>query len=90
MTALPHLSAEETRSLASQTFIELGADPERVADVKDTILIQDGHYRGRSFRVEGMLAMWMIEVDLLQFYAADGELLKTISLKRRASESKAA
>ncbi len=53
-----------------------------VADdaVIETLLIRDGRYFGRSYRAAGAMAMWMIDIGLVQFYAADGEMLGSLSL----------
>jgi hypothetical protein len=69
----------EVRQLVVETFQRLGTHIEAEA-VSETILIRDGRYRGRSYRAAGMMAMWMIDIGLLQFYAADGAMLATISL----------
>lgn len=77
------LQTQQVRELVGQTLAEFGVSPEQLEHCKDTILIQDGHYCGRSFRVDGYLAMWMVEIGLLQFYDRDGALLKTITLSRQ-------
>jgi hypothetical protein len=76
------------RELVVEQFRRYGV--EQVRDPAETILIRDGRYRGRSYRADGFLAMWMIEVGLLQFYAADGEMLATIHLFDRPSTQRAA
>lgn len=75
---LPTPSPTLVRELVVEQFRRYGV--EEVREPAETILIRDGRYRGRSYRAEGFLAMWMIEVGLLQFYAADGEMLATIHL----------
>jgi hypothetical protein len=37
-----------------------------------------------------MLAMWLIEPGIVQFYDAHGNLLRTVSLKREIIERRAA
>ena len=49
--------------------------------MRDTILIRDGSYYGRSFRAAGLMAMWMIDIHLLSFYRADGVIVRTIDLR---------
>lgn len=53
-----------------------------VADdsIIETLLIRDGRYFGRSYRAPDAMAMWMIDIGLVQFYAADGEMLGSVSL----------
>lgn len=57
-----------------------------VADdaVIETLLIREGRYFGRSYRAAGVMAMWMIDIGLVQFYAADGEMLGSLSLLESA------
>jgi len=61
------------------TFRDLGVSEADLKQVKDTFLIQDGKYCGRSFRAGGILAMWMLEIGLVQIYDAEGKLLKTLT-----------
>ena len=51
----------------------------------ETLLIRDGRYFGRSYRVAGVMAMWMIDIGLLQFYGADGDMLGSLSLLEPAA-----
>jgi len=74
------LDASEIRDLVRENFVVFGATPADLADLSETLLIQGGRYYGRSFRTESLLAMWMPDVGVLQFYAADGAMLRTINL----------
>jgi hypothetical protein len=49
-------------------------------EIDETILIDQRQYVGRSYRIEGYLAMWMVPVGLLQFYDDRGEMLATVNL----------
>lgn len=73
------------RQLVVEHFARFGADAKDAETCAETILIRDGKYRGRSYRTAGMLAMWMIEIGLVQFYAADGAMLATVSLDDRSA-----
>ena len=84
----PTPSPTLVRELVVEQFRRYGV--EEVREPAETILIRDGRYRGRSYRAEGFLAMWMIEVGLLQFYAADGEMLATIHLFDRPMSQRVA
>lgn len=81
-------SPTEVRQLVLEQFGRLGLDANPAP--AETILIRDGRYRGRSYRAGGLLAMWMIEIGLVQFYGAEGEMLATIHLNDRPSERRAA
>ncbi len=76
------------RELVVEQFRRYGVTVSR--DPTETILIREGRYRGRSYRSDGMMAMWMIEIGLLQFYGADGEMLATIHLFDRPVSQKSA
>jgi len=78
----------EVRQLVLEQFHQLGLAADQ--SPAETILIREGRYRGRSYRCEGMLAMWLIEIGLLQFYGADGEMLATIHLFDRPISQRAA
>lgn len=75
-----HATPTSVRRLVVEQFARFGADAQEAETCAETILIRDGKYRGRSYRTAGMLAMWMIEIGLVQFYAADGAMLASISL----------
>lgn len=72
----------EVRQIVVEEFRRLGLAA-REETVGETILIRDGRYRGRSYRMSGLMAMWMIDFGLVQVYASDGRMLATISLQRR-------
>lgn len=72
-------AADSIRELVFSTLRELGATDCELAQMSDTLLIREGRYYGRSFRTEQHMAMWM--AGLVQFYGADGEMLRTIMLK---------
>jgi hypothetical protein len=70
----------EVRQLVARTFQVLGARGRSPEDLDESILIQDGKYMARSYRVDGLMAMWLIEVGIVQFYDAGGSMLRTINL----------
>lgn len=70
----------EVREVVERTFQALGVDDYALEELDETILLQDGQYLARSYRVEGMMAMWLIEVGIVQFYDADGGMLRTVNL----------
>jgi len=49
-------------------------------EIDETILIDQGRYVARSYRTEGFMAMWLVEVGIVQFYDALGQMLATINL----------
>ncbi|HVA46550.1 MAG TPA: hypothetical protein VNH11_09265 [Pirellulales bacterium] len=72
--------ATEVRQLVKQTFEDLGIDDDLVDDVNETILINEGTYRGRSYQTEGYFAMWLVDAGLVQFYDDDGNMVCTLNL----------
>ena len=70
MTVLP--TADQIRTIVHRTFLELDVDEDALHDVDERIMLDEGRYIARSYRVDDFLAMWMIDVGLVQFYDADG------------------
>ena len=71
---------EEVRRLVEHVLRDLGATRDALEELDETILIDRGHYVARSYRLEDYLAMWLLEVGIVQFYSADGEMLATVNL----------
>jgi len=74
------MNAADVRRLVSHYFLDLGAEQSDVDDVQENIRIDRGRCVARCYRVAEMFAMWMIDVGVLQFYDADGEMLQTVNL----------
>ena len=85
-----HMHAADVRSLVTRYFLELGADAVEVADVQENIRIDRGRCVARCYRVAEMFAMWLIDVGVLQFYDADGEMLHTVNLFTELQPQRAA
>jgi hypothetical protein len=71
-----------------RTFRGYGASDADIAGMRDTHLIRDGHYCGRSFRTPHLMAMWM--GSFVQFYDAEGEMLGAITLAGESRRKHAA
>jgi hypothetical protein len=78
MTISP--DADQIRTIVFRTFLELDVDEESLADLDERIMLDDGRYVARSYRVDDFLAMWMIDVGLVQFYDGNGNMLRTVNL----------
>jgi hypothetical protein len=78
MTISPH--PDHIRTIVFRTFLELDVDEESLTDLDERLMLDDGRYVARSYRVEDLLAMWMIDVGLVQFYDANGNMLRTVNL----------
>jgi hypothetical protein len=78
MTVEP--DSHEVRRMVIQIFAELGAAMPTLFDLEETSMIDDGKCAARSYRVQDYLAMWMLEVGIVQFYDAEGNMLATVNL----------
>ena len=75
-----HMHAADVRHLVTRYFLDLGLEAVDVAEVQENIRIDRGRCVARCYRVSDMFAMWLIDVGVLQFYDADGEMLQTVNL----------
>src|SRR5438132_10142012 len=78
---------ESVRETVIRMFRGYGANDTDIAGMTDTLLIRDGHYRGRSFRTARLMAMWL--ENFVQFYDSDGEMLATLSFSGETRRQKA-
>jgi hypothetical protein len=85
-----HMNAADVRRLVAHYFLDLGAEQSDVDDVQENIRIDRGRCVARCYRVAEMFAMWMIDVGVLQFYDADGEMLATVNLFTELQPQRAA
>ena len=63
MTIFP--DADQIRTIVFRTFLELDVHEESLDDLDERLLLDEGRYVARSYRVEDFLAMWMIDVGLI-------------------------
>jgi len=70
----------EVRRLVIRVFRNLGAPPPSLFDLEEEILIDEGRYLGRSYHADDLMAMWLAEIGLIQFYDSEGNMLRTINL----------
>ena len=74
----PHPYA--VRELVAQVFESYDVEIRSLSDLDETILIDDGRYASRSYKVDGYMAMWLVEIGVLQFYDEEGNMLQTVNL----------
>ena len=72
--------AIEVRSIVRRIFSELGIDQFALEDLAETVLIDDGAIRARSYRIENLMAMWLMDVGIIQFYDDEGNMLRRANL----------
>ncbi|HEX3725725.1 MAG TPA: hypothetical protein VHV08_05755 [Pirellulales bacterium] len=78
MTISP--DADFIRDIVFRTFLELDVPEDNLTDLDERLLIDDGRYVARSYWVDDFLAMWMIDVGLVQFYDGNGNMLRTVNV----------
>jgi hypothetical protein len=66
------------------TLTEMGIS---TASLLHTVLLKDGCFVGHKFRFAGGDAVGLPEANLLQFFAEDGKLLKTVAIKADNKEA---
>lgn len=75
-TFMKHLDLlERIRLTVRSQWSELGSEAEQL---EETILIRDGLYCGRRFRIAGLQAVWFFEEDELKFYDASGRMQRVL------------
>ena len=79
-----NLLPDDIRELVGQVFVRLGAEPASLSELDETLLVDRGRCAARSYALGGLMAMWLVDVGLLQFYDADGNMLRTLSLRDQA------
>jgi hypothetical protein len=73
---LPH----QVRDLVLRTFQEFGAAIFATDQLNETVLFDRGRHVARTYKADGLMAMWMLRVGIVQFYDADGNMLMTVNM----------
>lgn len=76
--------AAEVRSIVRQVFVQLGVTDDALEDLSETILIDDGRPCARSYRLENYMAMWLIDIGIVQFYDQEGNMVHRTNLLAEA------
>ena len=83
---MPH----EVRELVVRTFQYLDVDVDGPWDIDETILINDSRYSARTYKACGHMAMWLVDIGIVQFYDAAGNMLRTVNLLEELSPQRMA
>jgi hypothetical protein len=75
----------EVRRIVLRMFRQLGIAPRNLFEMQETTRIDRGRCVARCYRVDELLAMWLTEVGILQFYDAAGAMLATVNLLQRVT-----
>ena len=70
----------EVRELVLRTLEDFGVQVFSPMDLDETILIDEGRYSARTYKVDGYMAMWLLEIGVVQFYDAEGNMLLTVNM----------
>lgn len=76
MDPLPY----EVRELVLRTFESFDVPVYSPWDLDETIVVDDGRYSARTYRLDGYMAMWMVGIGIVQFYDDEGNMLLTVNL----------
>ena len=76
MIVTPH--ATEIRELVTRTFQYFDVAVAELLDLQETLRLEGGKLLAPTARAGDFMAMWLLEVGLLQFYDAQGHMLFTI------------
>lgn len=71
----------EVRWIVEQSFqryFEISSDD--LQDLIELPMIEDGRCMARTYRVSNLLAMWLKDVGILQFYDEQGRMLRRANL----------
>ena len=77
------LSPHEVKQLVARTLLELGAAPPKLFRMKETIFIDKGRCLARSYRADGLKAVWDVVDGIVRFFDAEGNVLRTVNLLER-------
>jgi hypothetical protein len=78
MTVAP--DSNLVRQIVLRSFAEFSGEELDELSLAEMILINEGKYRGRTYRCGGLMAMWLLDVGIVQIYDADGNMLRMINL----------
>jgi hypothetical protein len=70
----------EVREMVLRTFEYFDVVLDEPWDLDETILVDDGRYSARTYKLDGYMAMWLVEIGIVQFYDAQGNMLRTVNL----------
>ena len=71
---------KQIREIALRGLQQLGATAEDLSQLRETLLLKQDRYYGRTFRTAKLMAAWLDEIRLMQFYHADGSMLHAVDL----------
>lgn len=76
----PTFAAPHVRALVVDCFARHGVVVERDDALDERVRVEDGRRVAHCYRAQGLFAMWMVDIGLVQLYDPSGNLLDTLSL----------
>jgi hypothetical protein len=80
----------EVRRLVLEVFRRLGTPTRHLFELQENVLIHDGGHFARSYRTDGLMAMWLVDAGIVQFYDSEGRMLRTVNLFEELTPLRAA
>jgi hypothetical protein len=80
----------QVREMVLRTFEDFDVFADSPWDLDETILIDDGRYSARTYKLAGHMAMWLLEIGIVQFYDDVGNMLRTVNLWEELSPQRLA
>lgn len=72
---------QEVRWIVEQSLLRhFELSPEVLEEIVETPVVDGGRCIARSYRVANLLAMWLMDVGILQFYDDQGRMLRRANL----------
>jgi hypothetical protein len=81
------METDALRKTVAAAFAVLGAETN--APFIRTLLLKDRFFVGHCFRCGGFRAIWKPNSDAVEFFDADGQLLRTVSLPKEEKRAAA-
>ena len=74
-------TAAEVRWIVEESFQRyFNITSEEIQELVETPVVDSGRCMARSYRVANLLAMWLVDVGILQFYDDQGRMLRRANL----------
>jgi hypothetical protein len=68
------------RRIVIKMFRRFGAETPSLFEIEEKLLLDEGRHVARTYRVDRLMAMWFLEIGIVQFYDDDGNMLGTVNL----------
>jgi hypothetical protein len=79
------------REQARQALLARNARPQSEDEPRESILVRDGRYCGRSFRMGNAVAVWLCDRDHLSIYSPENPVVDHVPIETgSATQNKAA